>query len=66
MDGVIVSFDDARGDGLLQSTGGASFYFHCVTIADGSRTIEVGTNVRAVRHVGRLGHDEVIEVRPIS
>jgi hypothetical protein len=60
--GVVQSFDDRRGDGALRDDDGRLYYFHCVSIADGSRTIGVGVRARARRAVGRLGHDEVVDV----
>jgi hypothetical protein len=41
---------------------GVGFFFHCVEIADGTRTIAVGTSVSGERRVGHLGHDEVASV----
>ncbi len=61
-DAVVVSFDAARGDGTLRDDGGREFYFHCVTIVDGSRTIDAGARVRARRRVGLRGHDEATDV----
>lgn len=58
INGVVVDFDEGRGDGLLKSDSGEALYFHCVEIADGTRMIRVGTRVRAHRGVGRRGHDE--------
>jgi hypothetical protein len=37
-----------------------------VDIADGSRTIDVGATVRGVRHVGLLGHDDVVAIERLS
>jgi cold shock CspA family protein len=62
MEGRIESFDDARGDGTVRSDGGERFYFHCVEIADGSRTIDVGARITARRGVGHLGHDEAFTI----
>jgi hypothetical protein len=62
MRGVIESFDYARGDGWFVAESGRRFYFHCVTIADGSRTIPVGAAAIATPHVGHLGVDEVTAV----
>ena len=64
--GVIERFDDHRGGGWLRTDAGETFYFHCVTIADGSRSIEVGTRAEGIRHVGHLGRDEVVEVRTLE
>jgi cold shock CspA family protein len=60
--GRVESFDERRGDGRLVSEKGERLYFHCVDIADGSRTIEVGQPVTAERSVGHLGHDEAVKV----
>jgi cold shock CspA family protein len=62
MKGRVESFDDRRGDGLVRSDEGQGFYFHCVNIADGSRSIDVGQPVSAKRGVGHLGRDEAISV----
>ncbi|MGD0852628.1 MAG: hypothetical protein ABSA07_04635 [Acidimicrobiales bacterium] len=62
MRGRIEAFDEHRGDGLVRSDAGEGFYFHCVDIADGTRTITVGQRVSAKRSVGHLGHDEAAEI----
>jgi len=56
--GRVTAFDDRRGDGEVVTDDGESLYFHCVSIADGSRTIAVGTAVQADRAVGHRGRDE--------
>jgi cold shock CspA family protein len=64
--GVVESFDDRRGDGFIVRDTGERFYFHCVSILDGSREISVGQRVNAARHVGHVGRDEVIDVEKID
>ena len=64
LEGVVASFDGARGDGTFVSDNEV-FYFHCVSIRDGSRSIEVGVRARATRAVGRLGRDEVVDVQEV-
>ena len=44
MRGVVSAFDEARCLGTISAEGG-EFPFHGVTLADGSRTIEPGTEV---------------------
>jgi cold shock CspA family protein len=61
--GVVESFDERRGDGFVLSDSGERFYFHCVSIADGSRQIDVGVRVKATRRVGRVGRDELVDLR---
>ncbi len=60
--GVIADFDEQRGDGRLRDDAGHEYYFHCVSIADGSRTIPLGARAHGRRAVGRLGHDEIVDV----
>ena len=60
--GVIESFDEHRGDGLFRGDNGRGYYFHCVAIADGTRSIAVGVRATGRFAVGRLGHDEVVDV----
>lgn len=43
--GAVIEFDDAAGLGIVGAADGRDYPFHCVEIADGSRTIEVGTAV---------------------
>jgi cold shock CspA family protein len=58
--GVVESFDEPRGDGVVRSDDGQRFYFHCVSIADGSRYIDQGVRISAQRSVGHCGHDEIL------
>lgn len=64
--GVVESFDDRRGDGVVRGDHGERLYFHCVSIADGTRHIEVGARIEATRHVGHLGRDEASDVKKLS
>ena len=43
--GVVRSFDDTAGLGTISGTDGVEHSFHCIEIADGSRTIEPGAGV---------------------
>jgi cold shock CspA family protein len=64
--GVVTDFDDPRGLGTVQEATGASFAFHCTAIADGSRTIAVGTPVMFVVQAGHLGRFEAWGLRPLE
>lgn len=66
VDGIVETFDERRGDGFVTSDGGERLYFHCVSIADGTRRIEAGAPVRARRRVGHVGRDEVVDVARVS
>lgn len=45
MRGTVDSFDEHRGYGTLRADDGSEVFFHCTRIADGTRTIAVGTEV---------------------
>jgi cold shock CspA family protein len=45
MRGTVTAFDDHVGLGTVTAVDGAEYLFHCVEIADGSRTIAVGAAV---------------------
>ena len=64
--GVVISFDDRRGDGFVRSDEGEDLYFHCVSINDGSRHVDEGERVSARRSVGRRGHDEVVAIDRVN
>ena len=49
MHGVVADFDDERGSGTVTADDGTSYPFHCTAIADGTRTIAVGTDGRPSR-----------------
>ena len=61
--GSVTEFDDALGLGVITSDDGTSFGFHCVSIADGSRTIEVGVRV-SFGVLLKLGRREAADIRP--
>ncbi len=66
IEGVIDEFDAYTGVGVVRDYGGERFFFHCVEIADGSRSIDPGTPVCARRAAGHLGIDEARVVTPWS
>jgi len=45
MKGTVTEFDVAAGLGVVTANDGDEFRFHCVEIADGTRTIAVGADV---------------------
>jgi cold shock CspA family protein len=55
--GVVEEFDPVVGLGRIRGNDG-TFEFHCTQIADGTRTIEVGTAVIFTVRAGRLGRWE--------
>ena len=61
--GTVAEFDEARGWGSIDSEG-RTLPFHCTQIADGTRTIAVGTAVRFEVRPGGMGRWEAASVTP--
>lgn len=62
--GVVAEFDAEVGLGLIIDGDDGRWPFHCTAIADGTRTIEIGTTVRFERTWGGPGCWEAGSVRP--
>ena len=62
--GTVTEFDAARGWGSVTGDDGVRAEFHCTQIADGSRSIAVGTAVRYRLAPGHLGRWEAAAVTP--
>ncbi|MDQ1455041.1 MAG: cold shock protein [Actinomycetota bacterium] len=60
--GTVARFDNERGLGEITGADGAAYPFHSTVIADGSRTIAVGTAVEFEVTAGHLGRWEASEV----
>lgn len=61
--GVVEAFDDRRGLGVIRAEDGRLVEFHCIGIADGSRTIAVGRDV-VFRELAKLGRYEATDITP--
>jgi cold shock CspA family protein len=64
--GTVRAFDEAAGLGVVVDTAGRELPFHCTEIADGTRTIEVGTAVAFAVVAGRLGRWEAADLHPLA
>lgn len=64
--GTVTAFDVGRGLGTVTDRAGGEWSFHCTAIADGSRTIEVGTAVVFRPVPGHLGRMEAADVQPLA
>jgi cold shock CspA family protein len=62
--GTVTAFDAERGLGEVTAEDSTAYPFHCTVIADGSRTIPVGSRVDFEVVPGRLGKWEAADVRP--
>ena len=60
--GVVASFDDPRGIGVIRRDDGTEYPFHCTAIVDGTRTIDVGAAVTFSVASGRMGKWEAISI----
>jgi cold shock CspA family protein len=60
---MVVEFDDEKGYGAVRTEDGRELFFHCVSIADGSRSIGIGTAVEFEVVPGHLGRWEAAQVR---
>ena len=63
--GTVTEFDAARGWGTVTGDDGLRAEFHCTQIADGSRSIAVGTAVRYRLQPGHLGRWEAAAISPV-
>jgi CspA family cold shock protein len=61
--GEVTAFDDRAGAGTVRGGDGREWYLHCTRIADGSRTIAVGTAVTFRVAPGPTGL-EAVDVEP--
>ena len=60
--GVVSSFDEATGLGSISGADGTEHAFHCIEIADGSRTIDPGIDV-SFDLLAKLGRWEAANIR---
>ena len=61
--GAVTLFDADRGLGEITADDGSTYPFHCIEIADGSRTIDVGTLV-TFTSMAKLGRYEAAAIAP--
>ncbi|MDQ1374471.1 MAG: cold shock protein [Actinomycetota bacterium] len=65
--GVVADFDEKKGYGTMRADDdGRELFFHCTQIADGTRTITVGTHVTFDVVAGHLGRWEATAITPTS
>jgi cold shock CspA family protein len=62
--GVVATFDEEAGIGIVETGRGEELGFHCTQIADGTRTVPAGTPVRFTLIAGRGGSWEAGGVEP--
>jgi cold shock CspA family protein len=66
MHGTVTEFDEARGLGEVTAGDGTVHPFHCTQIADGSRTIAVGTLVTFEVVPGLAGRWEAAQLAGVG
>lgn len=62
--GVVTAFDDQTGLGTVTAADGTVLGFHCTAIADGSRTIATGLDVRFRVAAAGGGRWEAVAIVP--
>ena len=60
--GVVASFDEGAGLGTIVASDEMEYQFHCLEIADGSRSIAVGLEV-SFEVLAKLGRYEASNIR---
>jgi CspA family cold shock protein len=60
--GVVSSWDEHGGYGVITADDGTALFVHCTALVDGSRTTEVGQRVAFDVVAGRLGRWEAAQV----
>ncbi len=63
--GTVTAFDEQAGFGTVTADDGTQHFFHCTQIADGTRSIAVGTPV-TFSVWPRLGRYEATAVTPVG
>ena len=63
--GSVVGYDGPAGYGTIRADDGSEWWFHCTSIADGSREIAVGTPAAFCLVPGRSGRWEAAEILAI-
>lgn len=61
--GAVSAFDEPSGIGVITADDGDDVAFHCVSIADGTRVIDVGAQV-TFDVMLKLGRREAVAIRP--
>jgi CspA family cold shock protein len=64
LSGTVTGFDEAKGLGTVTAVDGREYLFHCIEIADGTRTVDVGQPVRfqPLPKFGRIQAGRVVKV----
>jgi len=62
--GTVTAFNDAHGLGEITDSASVVWPFHCVSIADGSRTIDVGRTVKFLTGF-RVARPEAVSIRSV-
>jgi len=60
--GLVATFDESEGLGTLTDAVGGTWPFHCVAIADGTRTVPVGAEVEFALASGHGGRIEAVGI----
>jgi cold shock CspA family protein len=59
--GSVQAFDEQRGLGVIEADG-VEYPFHCTALLDGTRTVEIGTDVEFEVRPGGSGRWEATQI----
>jgi cold shock CspA family protein len=59
--GVVTEFSDPSGLGVITDESGRQWPFHCVSLEDGTRTVEIGVRVSFVEGF-RVARPEAVHI----
>ena len=62
-DGLVAEFDGDKGIGTIRGDDGQDYFFHCIAITGGARTIDEGTEVVFDVVPGHQGRWEAARIR---
>ncbi len=63
--GLVVAFDERVALGYVESEDGSKYMFHCVSLIDGSRSVDIGQNVIFDVTAGHRGIYEATRIKKI-
>ena len=64
MNGTVTDFDQQKGYGTVTASDGASYFFHCTQLTDGTRTVERGAPVAFRLRPWHRGQVEATDLAP--
>ena len=64
--GIVRSFDEQRGVGIVEIDQGKQLTFHATAFIDGSRSIERGSPIVACQVPAHGGERQLVDITPVT